>query len=193
MKKNPFSYSRMVAAILIISAITCSVAWLTPSFARAKRDKPGKVATITSAPVKKEVMPVNKNDEEQPSTLPEKEQVAKVADHPSTPVKKEVVVQDNDTEENRLIKRMMADGLVDQVKGFVVEKMHDKLYINGQQQPTEIAEKYLSTLKSENIRVQVYSFTERLKMHPDASFIQILFPVQFSAGCVDYQPKKPGC
>lgn len=40
MKKNPFSYSRMIAAILIVSAITCSIAWVAPSFDLFKKEKP---------------------------------------------------------------------------------------------------------------------------------------------------------
>jgi hypothetical protein len=45
MKRNPFSYSRMVAAVVIVVAIAASVAWLTPSFASA-----GNNATATKQP-----------------------------------------------------------------------------------------------------------------------------------------------
>lgn len=161
MKKNPFSYSRMVAAIVIIASITCSTIWLTPSFATTKKAKPVKVAVAATQ---------------------RKTQETKTASEPP---------QDNDTEENKLVKRMIGDGLLNQVKGFVLEKKDNKLYIDGQQQPHEIAEKYLPMVKQETIRVQVFSFTERLKLHPDASFIDVLLPVSFSSPCVEY--KKPGC
>lgn len=161
MKKNPFSYSRMVAAIVIIVSITCSTIWLTPSFATTKKAKPVKVAVVAT----------EKNIQE-----------TKTASEPP---------QDNDTEENKLVKRMIGDGLLNQVKGFVLEKKDNKLYIDGQQQTDEVAQKYLPMVKQETIRVQVFSFTERLKLHPEASFIDVLLPVSFSSPCVEY--KKPGC
>jgi bla regulator protein blaR1 len=45
MKKNPFSYSRMVAAVLIVAVITCATAWLTPSFARSEKEKATELRT----------------------------------------------------------------------------------------------------------------------------------------------------
>ncbi len=178
MKKRTVSYSRMVAAILMITIIAGAAVWITPSFAKAKKEK----ETETIAPVK----PVQK---EQPST---KKVITRTAETPVKQASKNVAA-DNDTEENKLAKHMIADGLVDQVKGFVVEKVHDKLYVDGKELPTAVAAKYLSGLKQENIRVQVFSFGERLKMHPGSGFIEILLPVSFQSGCVQYEPKKPGC
>lgn len=155
MKKNPFSYSRMVAAILITATITCSIAWLTPAFARAKKGTPEKAATPPK-PAQNALPAINQD---------------------------EVI----------LANRLMADKLIDQVKGFVVEKNGNQLFIDGKQQADAIATKYLSGIKKESMRVQVFPLLERLKMHPGASFLQILVPVNLSSGCVDYSGPKPGC
>ena len=156
MKKNPFSYSRMIAAILIFAAITCSVAVLTPSFAKTKKDKP-KENAVTPKTVQKDIP------------------------------------QPGQSEESILINKMIGDGLLDQIKGFTVEKMQNKLYINGHEQTAKIANKYLPMIKQDVMRVQVYSFPERLQQHPDESFIQILLPVSLSSPCVDYKPRKDTC
>jgi|GEM_PF-1382097 len=155
MKKNPFSYSRMVAAILIITTVTCSIAWLTPAFARTKKGTPEKAAAPPK-PVQNALSAINQD---------------------------EVI----------LANRLMADKLIDQVKGFVVEKNGNKLYIDGKPQADEVATKYLAGIKKEVMRVQVFPLLERLKMHPGASFLQILVPVNLSSGCVDYNAPKPGC
>jgi hypothetical protein len=89
--------------------------------------------------------------------------------------------------------RLMTDKLVDQFKGFVVEKKQNQLYINGQLMADQIAAKYLVDLKKELIRIQIFSFQERTRMHPDASFIQLLLPATFSSGCIDTRPVKEGC
>ena len=115
-----------------------------------------------------------------------KDKIGKAA----TPVAK---VQKMQTEENELIDRLMGDGLINQVRGFIVEKKQNKLYINGQEQSSKIADKYLAGIMKEEIRVQVYSFSERLQQHPDESFIQILLPVSLSSPCVDYKPKRDTC
>ena len=100
----------------------------------------------------------------------------------------------NMLEEARLIQLLEQDGLIDQVKGFVVEKKQKLLFIDGVQLPDSVAGKYTATLINDEIRVEVYQFIERLRQHPDAGFIQILFPVTQSSGCVDYKPKKKeGC
>ena len=156
MKKTPFSYSRMIAAILIFAAITSSIAWLKPSFAHTSKDKNDKTITPIAAAQKAPLM-------------------------------------ENQSEENQLISRLIGDGLISQVKGFLVEKQKNKLYINGQEQTDEIARKYLSLIKQEVIRVQVFSFEERLQQHPDASFIQLILPVSLSSPCVAYTPKKDSC
>ncbi len=94
------------------------------------------------------------------------------------------------TDETRLANSLMADGVVDQMKGFVVEKNLDKLYINGALQAADITDKYLKNITQKYIRLQVHSFSERLQMHPEASLQQLILPVTNSSPCVD---KKPGC
>ena len=96
-------------------------------------------------------------------------------------------------EETMLVQRLENDGLISEVKGFTVEKDRNTLSIDGKQLPADVAAKYLSSLKQEEIRVHVFSFMERLKQHPDASFMQILLPVSMSSPCVDTKPKKEGC
>lgn len=98
----------------------------------------------------------------------------------------------NQSQENILVYRMINDGIIDEVKGFVVEKRGNALFINGKQQADEMAKKYLSALTKENMRIEVFSFIERLNQHPDGNFIQLLFPVSNSSSCVDYKPKE-GC
>lgn len=103
-------------------------------------------------------------------------------------------IKANQQETNQFIQQLMSDKMVDQVKGFVVEKKQNLLYINGQQQTSEIANKYLPTIKQDAIRVQVFSLQDRINMHPGSSLIQVLTPVTFSSPCVDYGPKgKDGC
>ncbi|MCW3123046.1 MAG: hypothetical protein JWQ38_2538 [Flavipsychrobacter sp.] len=97
------------------------------------------------------------------------------------------------TEEGKLVQLLEHDGLISEVKGFVVEKSQNNLFIDGVQLPADVAGKYISSLKNAEIRVQVFPFAERLKMHPDAGFIQLLLPVSLSSPCVDNKPKKPGC
>ena len=99
-------------------------------------------------------------------------------------------------EETQLLTMLMQDRVVDQVKGFVVEKKENDLFIDGKKQPEEMAVKYLSSLKQKNIRVQVNSFLERMRQHPDAGFMQVLLPVSNSSGCVEYKSSarpKDGC
>jgi bla regulator protein blaR1 len=157
MKNNSFSYSKTVAAILIMTIIICSVVWLTPSFAHAKKDRPVEKTTALSKPVQKGVFIANNQ------------------------------------EETQLVKQLIDGHLVDEAKGFVVEKKQNRLYINGQLQTVEIANKYLQTIKGQAIRVEVYPLQERIRRHPEAGFLQIMIPIQSSSSCVDYQPKKPGC
>ena len=155
MNKNQMNGKKM-AAIVIISALVCSVAWISPSFYNSGKSKPANVKT-------------------------------------SSEQTKETELTGNTTEESQLVAQLQKDGRIDEVKGFVVEKKQNMLFINGQQMPDNIATKYISTLKKDEIRVEVYPFMERLRQHPDASFIQILFPVMMESPCVDQTPKKPGC
>ncbi len=153
-QKNPFSYSRMIAAIFIVAAITCSIAWLSP-FANTKKQKP--VATAMPAPE---------------TTAP---------------------VSAEQQEISQLVQRLINDHFISESDGFVVEKYDNRLLINGRQQSNEIAGKYLENIKQAEIKIRVFSFSERMKMHPDATMIELLVPVQAASGCVDYNAKKPGC
>lgn len=99
----------------------------------------------------------------------------------------------NTSEENQLILALEKDGLIDQIKGFLVEKKQRTLFVNGKQLPDNLAGKYIAALKKEEIRVQIYPIAERLKQHPNASLLQILLPVSLSSPCVDKKPKKEGC
>ncbi len=165
MKKNPFSYSRMVAAILIIVSITCSIVWITPSFAKAKNTK-SKKTVVKQVKV---------------------EQAATATDTDAN---------DPDVSETALlVRRLGAAGLISEVKGFILEKKKDKLYVDEQQLADDAAAKYLTGIKQEYIRVQVFSFSERQRMHPDANLLQLIMPVSFKAGCVDNSStkKKKGC
>ncbi len=152
MKKKPFSYSRMVAAILIIAVISCSVVWLTPSFAN-KKDKP----IVTEIPAKTKVIP------------------------------------EENQEERKLVRMLSDDHLIDESKGFTLERKGDKLYIDYKLQTAQISSKYLPAISKKELRVEVYPFKERVKQHPGASLIQLSAPVILSSPCVDYKPQKEGC
>ncbi len=210
-KKNPFSYSRMVASIIIVVTITCSIAWIKPTFSKVQKSrvvaarstqkqKPG-VTKLVSADVNdedKEKAPVadaNLKPIEAPVVC---EDVTSVKEEKTD---KEVLAMPVDTqvtkinipEENILVQRLLDDKLVDQVNGFSVEKQHNKLYINGQLQTEDIADRYLSGIKKEVMRLQVFSLEERMRLHPDASLIQLLLPFTFESPCVSARPAKEGC
>lgn len=151
MKKNPFSYSRMAAAIFITAAITCTLAWVAPSFAKTPGNE-------------------NKNNSTtQPAT--------------ATPP----------NEETQLAQRLIDDQMVNQIKGFSVAKIHDKLFINGTEQPKDIAAKYLQGLKGDELHVEVMSFGDRMQAHPNAGLLQNLMPATFSSPCIKTSAKKDGC
>jgi beta-lactamase regulating signal transducer with metallopeptidase domain len=154
MKKHPFNYSKLVATLFVVVAITCTVIFVSPSFAGNTTEKLEETATTT-----KTVQP------------------------PSA---------DDFAEEKQLIWRLSDAKLVDEINGFVVEKRKDELYINGKKQADDIARKYLSDIKKDEIRVQVMSFAERLKMHPEAGIMQNIMPMSFSSPCIQYKPKE-GC
>ncbi|MDR3679493.1 MAG: M56 family metallopeptidase [Flavipsychrobacter sp.] len=157
MKKNQFSYSRMVAAIVIISGIACSLAWIRPSFPQPEKEKPTEASTAATAV-------------------------------------KNVDSTTNMSEEIQLVQQLEQDGLINQLKGFVVEKNQHMLFIDGSLIPDKVASKYIARLTKDQIWIQVYPFAERLKQHPNAGFLQNLLPVMLTSPCVDYKPKKkPGC
>jgi hypothetical protein len=98
-------------------------------------------------------------------------------------------------ETDQLIQRMLRDGIIDETKGFVVEKKHGNLFINGQLQAADLTARYLNSTKQEQIRVQVYPFKDRVRMHPDASLLQLALPATLSSPCINNSsaPKKDGC
>lgn len=95
-------------------------------------------------------------------------------------------------EETLLVELLEKDGLINQVVGFRVEKRKSTLFINGVMVPDDVATKYISRLKKENIWVQVNSLGERMKQHPGANFLQLLMPVMMSSPCVQNK-SKDGC
>jgi hypothetical protein len=102
--------------------------------------------------------------------------------------------QNTNSESNTLIQRLRTDKLINEFEGFVVEKKLQTLFINGKQVEQTIASKYISSLKEENIRVQVFSFKERFNMHPSSNMLQLLAPVMFQSPCIQKtESKKPGC
>jgi beta-lactamase regulating signal transducer with metallopeptidase domain len=191
--RGTFSYSRLVATLIIIVAIIGSIAWVRPSFPKIRK---GKAATTgkksTDAPPARIGVPKIVNDKEMP-----KEAVVDAAN--GTPALSGVQMQaataaQDVPEEKILVDRLLAGKMVDQVKGFVVEKRKNSLYINGVLVDENVAAKYLQNLEKEWIRVQVRTFEERMRMHPDADFLQILLPSTFESPCVDKRAaKKEGC
>ncbi len=202
MKKNSFSYSRVAAAILMIAGITCSVAWLAPKLGRPKKDKHAAVAAVppATAPPARETIVVLPENTTKPApahaALPAQPAKAAPPALPATPAKAAPPEPVAVPEEKTLINRLSADNLVSEIKGFTVEKMDNRLFVNGKELPAEAAAKYMTGLKKEFMYIQVLSFGERLKMHPDANLQQLIMPASFNSGCVDYgkQGKKgDGC
>jgi hypothetical protein len=140
MKKNPFSYSRMVAAILIVATITASVVWLTPSFADSRKGSSVVAVTKASEP-------------------------AKPATKEATPATRAETVA-NEQEGKLLIQRLTEDQLVDPNIGFTVMKSEGKLIINRVVQPAELAAKYLPIISQESMIIEVYPVKEWLSRHP---------------------------
>ncbi len=164
MKKNQFSYSRVAAAILIVSAITCSVAWLSPSFAHPEKDKANESARTTTTTTTA-----------------------------TTTTAKTMQGQDRGTQEvNILVQRMTNDGLINDMDGYAVQKKGDKLLLNNNALPDDVAAKYLEGITESELNIRVFSFRERQQMHPDANILQLLAPTTFQSGCVQYKPKE-GC
>ncbi len=123
-----------------------------------------------------------------------KDKPAKATTSVAAPAQQQAFVAPTTEEANQLVQQLIADRMVDESKGFLVEKKQNLLFINGMQQPDKIANKYLQNVKQTDVRVRVFSFAERLQMHPNAGIMELIMPVMFSAGCVDYTPpKKPGC
>jgi len=97
------------------------------------------------------------------------------------------------TDEQKLVGRLLQDGLVDQINGFEVITDDGALYINGRHQDDAVAGRYMSGITKSSMRIKVFPFNERMRMHPKAGFIQLLLPVSFESPCIDTKPKKDGC
>src|SRR5690606_10493514 len=102
----------------------------------------------------------------------------------------DVNLQTAANDENLLVSRLLQDKMVDQVRGFLVERHFKDLYINRQMLPQDVAGKYLQGLSKDIIRVQVFPMEERMRMHPDADFIQLLLPFTFESPCVEKPSKR---
>lgn len=191
MKKHPLNYSRVAAAILIIAGITGSVAWLAPDFGEGRKatnsNKNTTETTVTTttttteattiAPAKAEhTLPVAAPAKPAPVAAPAKPAAPVAPVAPAAPV----------TEETILINRLSADNLVSEVNGFTVEKRLNKLFVNGTELPEATAGKYTNGLKKDYMEIKIFSFKQRLQMHPDASLQQLIMPASFQSGCVDY-------
>jgi hypothetical protein len=168
--------------------MTGSVAWVKPAFNH--KTKKAFVKTLVSKHEESQVAVDGGNK----AVIAAKPQVMQ----PTTSVAKPLasgrkqqtsVVPD----ENMLLNRLLQDGIVDQVKGFLVERRYNELYINGQLVPEHVAGKYLQDLSENLLRVQVFPMEERMRMHPDADFIQLLLPFTFESPCLAMPSAKEGC
>lgn len=118
-----------------------------------------------------------------------KDKEQKKTNEPVTEKKMVTLVSD----ESLLVHRLEADGLLNEIKGFLVEKRQDALFINGDQLPADVAAKYITGIKKEWVRVQVFPIEERQRLHPDQGFLQLVLPVLLSSPCVDTVTKRDGC
>lgn len=98
------------------------------------------------------------------------------------------------TDEAVLVSALEADGLISSKDGFQVVASNQKLFVNGKQMAENVAEKYLKKITSNNLKIDVHPFSQRLQQHPDADFMQMALPVLMSSPCVEMPTaKKPGC
>jgi bla regulator protein BlaR1 len=93
----------------------------------------------------------------------------------------------------RLIAQLSNDHLIDEAKGFIIEKKDGKLFIDNKALPDARAAQYLAPITKKELRIQVYPLQERIRRHPGSSLLQLAAPVQLSAPCVDYSTPKEGC
>lgn len=182
-RKNQFSYSRMVATLIIIATIAFSAAWIKPSFT-GKKNKTAAAKRTTINTSESEGRATEKNEDVPRVEKDKNTRLVQGAKKSAAP--KEY------PEQKILIQRLIDDKVIDQVKGFLVEKRDDKLIINGEQVPASVANKYLSGLKSKTMYMQVYRLEDRLRMHPNADLLQLLLPCTLESPCVDTKPKD-GC
>ena len=96
------------------------------------------------------------------------------------------------TEESQLVNRLIADHVLDETKGFLFEKIQDRLFVDGHELPPETAHKYLTGISKDRMRVEVHPFLQRMVEHPSSGLIQIAAPIEFSSPCVQTSA-RPGC
>lgn len=97
------------------------------------------------------------------------------------------------SEELRLVAQLRDDHLIDEAKGFVIERKGNLLLIDYKALPASIARKYLAPLTKKEVYIQVYPLQERIRRHPGSSLLQLAAPVQLSSPCVDYSRPKDDC
>ncbi|MBL7712122.1 MAG: M56 family metallopeptidase [Chitinophagaceae bacterium] len=98
-----------------------------------------------------------------------------------------------DSEELRLVAQLRDDRLIDEAKGFVIERKGDLLLVDYKALPASLARKYLAPLRKKEMHIQVYPLQERIKRHPGSSLLQLAAPIQLSSPCVDYSVPKEDC
>ena len=124
---------------------------------------------------------------------PKKDQPSKAVAGKTKNVEADPAAADN-KEQGELIQRLSKDGLVDESKGFTVERKQQLLFINGKQQTATVAARYLKNVKQTELNIEVLPFGERLMNHPGASLLQMVSPVMSASPCIKYKSgKKPGC
>lgn len=99
----------------------------------------------------------------------------------------------NQQESTQLMLQLLHDRLVDENKGFIVERKQNTLIINGEPQTEAISNRYLNAIKQQTLRIQVFSLQERLRLHPESGILQMVAPVMFTSPCIDNSAAKPGC
>ncbi|MBX2907404.1 MAG: M56 family metallopeptidase [Taibaiella sp.] len=189
------SYSKVVASSILLVALLVSLAWIKPTFNHKARKStagvPSLVSEVASPEAEKSAVDMNLGTSQTAGA-----DKAKANQKVSSKAKSQNNGNSEDagmTEENLLVNRLLQDRLVDQVRGFLVERHFKDLYINRQVLPADISSKYLQGLKKDIIRVQVFPMEERMRMHPDADFIQVLLPFTFESPCVEKPTSKEGC
>ena len=142
MKKNPFSYSRMIAAILIITTIAVAAFWFTPSFAQPAKNK-------------------------------------HTAEKPLSPQQ----YYANEQERKHLVQLLLADNIINETDGYIIIKRHNSLHINWRELPDNLANKYLSDIKQEELLIEFYPYPVWLRYHYKADVAhyikELIFPIHW--------------
>lgn len=179
------NYSRVMASLVLLAVMVFSIAWVKPAFAHK-----AKKTTVKTATSKAEEMQATDDDGKRAVIAYKYKATQPTSKSPSHAAKQAPAVL---PDENVLVNRLLQAGVVDQVKGFLVERHFKELYINRQLLPADVSAGYLQGLSKDIIRVQVFPMEERMRMHPEADFIELLLPFTFESPCVDNSSKKEGC